>query len=336
EEKSQEILTELEFLKNTREITKDLKEDVDDLLSLHNRGVYEEFIEKAPELINKLKRKPLKGTEIVDNGEEELENETEDINNSKQTGDQEKENQELEEFKKEVNKICSITDCGELEKNLEKHEKHEIKDLKGKIEELEERVNSKLAGNSEEIENTFKSLEKAFKETVEFQVNKENIPYTPEDFESLKNRRDKIETKESSLVTRNLDYLLDSKKPSEVKELIEKEETLIDDSKDLLSQMEKSSIDRMQKAKDKYGESDTSLHYLEKAKNHHSEGEYLNSMLSSKKSVEETSEKGFNVPYKHLAGAFLILGTTLYVLKKPKDEKIDKGENNPIKLKRGK
>ncbi len=324
--KAQDILVEIKFLNNTREVNHELEEEIKRIKDLQMNGEYEKIVEIAPNLINRLRRLPNEKTYS-----EEEKNYSEKNKSIEKPKEEKEFSEELKELEKELSDFCLIIDCKDIEKMKEKDEES-VHQLEKSIKEIKEKINSRINENSKELDEVFNQLKKAFKDSSEFKIDDTHIPYTQEDLEYLKNRKKDMKG-ESKLIDRNINYLLDQKDPLKINEDIRREEKLIEDSKKLLSQMERSSIDRMQEVNDKTDEKDINLNYLEKAKNYHSNGEYLNSMIYSKKSIQQADEKGIKIPYKHIFGAFLILGTTLYFLKKPSED--NELDDESMKLKRG-
>ncbi len=341
---SQEAMKKINFFKETRELTKELETRISRFQQLFNQGRYEETMNKAPGIINELKRQPTKQAQVEE--DHELKNESEEgeeiLNESlKETKDDQ--NQVIGDIQQYLPLLCSLKDCKGIKQEIEglktaqDLEEDQLQKLKQRFNSIKREMESSLENRTRELEKTFLLLGKAFERTVDFEVNEKYLPYTQKDLESLKHRKEQIKENEGSqLIRKNLDYLIENQDPDKIKNRIEREQQLLKDSKELLSQIEKSSVERLQRAKNQYEETQNqeSLKYLEKAKNHHAEGEYLNSILSSRKTVEKTTSNGTEFPYKHLAGAVTIMGAVIYVLKKPSTDKEE--EEEPTKLKRGK
>ncbi len=345
-EEAQKAMNEIYFLKDTRKIPEGIESQIESIERLFELEKYQKVTEEAPKIINELKKQPIKGIER----EIEEKEETEAINETHQEEKIEEENKsetyepnidEIRKLKEKTSVICRLIECGEIKQkldNLDQYsdiEKEKIKSLRDKISSKESKAESKMKENSEEIEKIFKSLEKAFEIEPDLEIDKKHIPYTKEDFNSLKNRRENLENEKSSLVLDSFDKRIEENNPEELKNEIKKREELIKDSKDLLSQMEKSSVERLKEAKNKYQEKgEKAPGSLEKAKESHEKGKYLESIAYSERSIEKVPSKDSGFPYKYLVGLIMIIGTSLYVIKKPGKDKED--EEDPVMLKRGK
>jgi len=341
---SQEAMQKINFFKQTREITQELETRINQFKQLFNQGRFEETMKKAPEIINQLKRQPTKqiqaeeDQELKNGSEESKETQNKSIEETKTSLDQ-----EIESIRNDLAFLCILEDCEDVKQKIENLEntkdleEDQLQELKQQVNSIKQGAESSLNNRTQELERTFQLLEKAFERTVDFEVNERYLPYTQKDLEALKDREEDLkENQESQLIRTNLEYLMENHNSNQIENRMEKEKQLLEDSRELLSQIEKSSVERLQRAKNQYGETQNqeALKYLEKAKDYHAEGEYLNSILASRRTVEKTTNGRAQFPYKHLAGAVTIMGTVIYVLKKPSNDKEE--EQEPTKLKRGK
>lgn len=336
-ENANDKLTKIMALNSTRKKNPNIKSEVRKINDLYREGKYQQVIEESPEAINTLQRQP---EEELDAFEPSISNST-IINTT--SGNSNTNNESLIRLASSVLKLVNdkkLENLVQETRSMKGDEREQnIEEIDERLDELEPKVIEKMRLNESSLEKLFGKLGKAFRKTVKFEVDEENIPYTQKDLKSLKERRKDLRNKASSesLVEPTLEELIDQNSLDEIKNQIQIGKELRKDAEETLQEMEEFSLKRLKRAKKEYSNnpSESAEEYLKKAKRFHQNGEYLNSMLSSRKAVQFSSKgDGIDLPIKYIVAGVVISGTALYFFKKPKKDEED--DENPLKLKRGK
>ncbi len=332
-------LMRLNQLNYTKDASKHLMSRLKEIRRLYRDQEYREVIEKSPNLINEFRSLPSKS-------KDNYTKDTDTRNESNKTVPKSEEN-ELTTITQRTSNLCELIECRDLKMKLEELKSTEtpqekkITKLKTRLNNLEEEAMKKVKKNKTKIKETFKLLEKAFKTADQFTTENKEIPYTQEDLKSLQERKKSLNKKELvfGIAEPSFTQLVEEHGTEKIKRKIEKRKDLIEDAEDMLSNIKESSILRLERARKIFSKNknEVTRKYLEKAKNYHEEGEYLNSMLSSHKVIQFTQgNSGNSLPLKYIAAGIIISGTTLYILKKPGNDEEDGIEDVKMKLKRGK